>query len=126
MDGKMGYAIAEAVRDRGGNPVLVSTATSIPVVVGVNAPTNGAPDSMFIIVVEINQVTNFEVTQFDVSFDPNVVTIGDMSPDVGITDGNISGTSIPVVQTNQCGEGETTVMGIANAHSKQPTYVRRQ
>ncbi|MFC2019425.1 IPT/TIG domain-containing protein, partial [Chloroflexota bacterium] len=73
--------------------------------VSVNAPPQAAPGADFVASVDIGAVTNFDAGNFDVAFDPTVLEIVDITPGVDITNGDIGGTAIPVVQTNIINNG---------------------
>lgn len=74
------------------------------VTVNVDAPATVAPGDDFITQVDISQVTNFDAGNFDVVFDPTVLDIS------SITNGNIGGTTIPVVVTNEISPGRVRVV----------------
>jgi len=60
------------------------------VTVSISAPTQVAVGTDFIAIVGIGNVTNFDATNYDVSFNPAVLQVGN------VTSGLISGTAIPV------------------------------
>ena len=73
--------------------------------VSINTPTHVAPGSDFTATVDISNVSGFDAANFDVSYDPDVLEIADSTPGVGITNGMINGTPIPVDMTNVIQEG---------------------
>ena len=84
-------------------PTASPTVTPTPygVVVSVVAPSEVAPEVSFTAQVNISQVMIFDSGQFDLSFDVTVLTIDDITPGIGVTSGDIGGTSIPIVATSE-------------------------
>ena len=74
------------------------------VTVSVNAPDYVTPDSTFIATINITEVTNFDSSNYDVSFDPSVVEI------TSIMGGEIDGTDIPVNLWNETEPGTITIV----------------
>ena len=96
-----------------GTPAATPTPTPAPsgvAVVSVGAPTNVGSGSSFTAFVNISQVAEFAIGQFDLSFDPAVLTIDDISPGADITNGEIGDTLVPVVLTNQIAAGKIRVI----------------
>ena len=104
-----------------GTPAATPTPTPTPstpptpapssvAVVSVGAPTNVGSGSSFTAFVNISQVAEFAIGQFDLSFDPAVLTIDDISPGADITNGEIGDTLVPVVLTNQIAAGKIRVI----------------
>ena len=96
-----------------GTPAATPTPTPAPsgvAIVSVGAPTNVGSGSSFTAFVNISQVAEFAIGQFDLSFDPAVLTIDDISPGADITNGEIGDTLVPVVLTNQIAAGKIRVI----------------
>ena len=100
-------------------PTSTATPTSTPtptgkppgaIVIGIDAPATVAPGSSFTAQVTIGQVTGIAIGQFDLSFDPAVLTIDNVSPGADITDGSVGGSAIPVVLTNLLSPGRLRVI----------------
>ncbi len=76
--------------------LLLSSGAAAPVAavgevtVSINAPANVASGDNFTATVDISQVANLDAFNYDVSFDPTVLRLDN------VTSGNISGTIIPV------------------------------
>lgn len=78
--------------------VLVLISTFLPLLalaaattVSMDAPAEVAPGAQFVARVNISPVVNFDSATFDVTFDPAVIQVAD------VTDGGIDGTAIPVI-----------------------------
>ena len=72
-----------------GLPLPLSLADSDPEV-SIDAPADVEPDSQFTASVNITEVSDFDACQFDVTYDPGVVEVTD------VTAGDIGGTTIPI------------------------------
>ena len=70
--------------------VPVPVSAQAPVTVSIDAPAEVAPDSHFTARVDITEVLDFDACQFDVTYDPNVIELTD------VTGGEIGGTTIPI------------------------------
>lgn len=88
----------------------VSLVSALAVTVSIDAPATVAPGGNFTAQVDISNVENFDSSNFEVVFDPAVLEITDPSPGVGVTDGQIGGTNIPVVSTNELSAGRIRVV----------------
>ncbi len=69
-------------------PTLVNAQT--PVTVSIDAPTEVNPDSYFTARVNVTEVADFDVCQFDVTYDPSVIEV------LNVTDGNLGGAVVPI------------------------------
>ncbi|MFC2004947.1 cohesin domain-containing protein [Chloroflexota bacterium] len=72
--------------------------------VSIDAVDEVAPETDFIVNVDITQVTDFDACNYDVSFDPAVLRLD------SVTSGNISGTIIPIEVWNEIGPGRYTII----------------
>jgi hypothetical protein len=91
--------------------VAASTALAHqPVAVSLDAPSYVQPGDAFSVRVIVSGVVNFDAGQFDVTFDPDVLTIDDISPGAGIADGSLDGTPVPVVLVNELSPGVVRVI----------------
>ena len=70
----------------------------------VNAPAEVLTGSNFTATVDIGSVTNFDATNYDISFNPAVLRLDD------VTDGNIGGTAVPVDIWNETSPGIVTIV----------------
>ncbi|MEK7353929.1 MAG: Ig-like domain-containing protein, partial [Chloroflexota bacterium] len=87
-----------------GNAVAVPVTAAGEVPVTINAPANALPGSNFTATIDIGSVTNFDAANYDVSFNPAVLRLDD------ITDGSIGGTVIPVEAWNEWSPGTFTAV----------------
>lgn len=75
----------------------VTPAMTPGVTVSLGAPAETAAGSYFVATVNINQVTDFAVFQFDIAYDSSVIAvIGDQGDPQAVTPGVIGDTAIPV------------------------------
>lgn len=79
-------------------PFPVQAAASATVTI--QAPATVAPGQDFTAQINITHVDRFSAGNFDVVFDHSVLEISDITPGVGVTDGKLDGTTVPVVATN--------------------------
>ncbi len=77
----------------------------VEIMVSVNAPAEVTSDSDIIIKIDVTEVTDLDVCQFDVGFDPRVLTV------VDVTAGNIGGTAIPIDMWGEVAPGRIRVLG---------------
>ena len=96
-------------------PTALPTATEVTlpagvVLVSVEAPQGVDSGSTFTVRVSVGEVTDFDVGQFDISFDTSVLAIDNITPGVGFTDGSIGGTTIPIAATAQRSAGTVRVV----------------
>ena len=101
------------------NPLVPFTSTFTTIAAGtshisIDTPASVASGSTFIATVNVGPVTDFDAGQFDVSYDPAVLTIDDISPGAGITNGDIIGTVIPVVGANPIAGAPGTLRVVVN------------
>ena len=78
-------------------PALASSTTNAEV--SINTPDKVTPDSDFTATVNISQVENFDASNYDVSFDPTVLRLNN------VTNGQIDSTEIPVDIWNERSPG---------------------
>jgi len=71
-------------------PTPTATATVPPVEVWIEAPADVKRDELFTATVYISEVRNFDVAQYDIAYDPEVVRV------IGVGDGTINETNVPV------------------------------
>ena len=76
----------------------------VDVQIGLNAPNEVTPDSDFAATVNISQVENFDATNYDVSFDPTVLRLDN------VTSGELDGTVIPIDIWNETSPGRYTIV----------------
>ena len=76
---------------------------TVAVKVSLNAPDEVAPNSDFTVTVDISEVMDFDVAQYDVVFDDTALRLDD------VTDGAIDGTEIPVSAWNLV-DGRVTIV----------------
>jgi V8-like Glu-specific endopeptidase len=69
------------------------------VTVSIDAPSQSAADSDFVAKVNIAQVTDLDACQYDITFDPTVLRLDD------VTAGNVNSTGIPVDIFNELASG---------------------
>jgi hypothetical protein len=81
-----------------------------PVPVSLDAPPYVQPGDAFSVRVLVSGVANFDAGQFDMTFDPDMLTIDDISPGAGTADGDIDGTPVPVVLVNELSPGVVRVI----------------
>ncbi len=72
--------------------------------VKINAPAKVAPNHDFTVFVDISQVQNLDAANYDVSFNPNILSLG------VVTNGIIWGTTVPVAGWNQSSPGTYTIV----------------
>ncbi len=72
--------------------------------VSINAPDRVPGDYDFTVTVDISQVENFDAANYDISFNPAVLRLDN------VTSGNIGGTSIPVDVWNEISPGIFTIV----------------
>ena len=104
--------LSTGITDVAGNPLASAyswsfTTVSAPpgvVVVSIDAPDEAAADSDFTANINITEVTDFDATNYDVSFDASVLRLDD------ITSGLIGSTTIPVDIYNEISSGTWTVV----------------
>lgn len=80
-------------------PVYGDTSTQVTV----NAPLGVALEQEFIVRVEVNNVSDFNSCNYDISFNPLVLQVVDLNPgttELNIGDGLINSMAIPVTMTN--------------------------
>ena len=105
-------SLSTAITDVAGNPLAAEytwsfTAGSLPpgtALVSIDAPAAVAPGSDFTANVNISSVTDFDACQYDVTFDPLVLRLDD------VTSGLIGSTTIPVDIYNELGAGTFRVI----------------
>lgn len=78
--------------------------------VTVNAPATVSNGGSFSARVNVTEVTDFDTALFDVIYDPSVLSIADITPGIGVTDGDLGGTIIPIAGTNQIAPGVVRVL----------------
>jgi hypothetical protein len=100
-----------AITDAAGNPLASSYLWSFTtglqpgvVTVSIDAPAGVAPDSDFTANVNISSVTDFDACQYDVTFDPLVLRLDD------VTAGLIGSTTVPVDIYNELSAGTFRVI----------------
>jgi hypothetical protein len=98
---------------------VTPTATTPPigsVTVSIDAPTTIKKSSgrYFHALINITDVTNFDAAQYDISYDPDVLRIQD------ITAGDISGTTIPVEDWSYIPANTQGMVRIVNSVPKAP------
>lgn len=71
-------------------PTLTPMPTPTVVNVWIDAPDEAAPGTIFIATVNIGEVRDFDAAQYDVTYDPDVIKVTD------VTGGLVDGTWIPV------------------------------
>jgi hypothetical protein len=81
----------------------VAAATS-GVTVNIDAPAQASPDSDFTAAISISQVTGFDACNYDVTFDPSVLRLDD------VTSGLIGSTTVPVDIYNEISSGTYRVI----------------
>ena len=81
--------------------------------VGIDAPAQIGEGSAFLARITVSQMTGFNAASYDVSFDPSVVRL------TNVTAGNVGGVSIPVDLWNEATTGTVTIVqdipGLAGA-----------
>ena len=77
----------------------------VGVTVRVDAPEKVPSGSDAVIKIGVTEVTNFDVCQFDVSHDPRVLQITD------VTAGDIDGTTVPIDMWGEVAPGKVRVLG---------------
>jgi hypothetical protein len=115
----------------GGTPTPTTTATAIPnatvtptattppvgsVTISIDSPATVDKSSSryFHVLVTITKVTNFDAAQYDISYDPDVLKVQN------VTAGNISGTAIPIQEWGYEPANTQGVLRIVNSVSKAP------
>ena len=83
-------------------PALADTTDSVQV--SINTVNVVTPDVDFTLTVEISLVENFDACNYNVSFDPTVLSLD------SVTSGDISGTVIPVDIWNERSPGTVTII----------------
>ena len=87
-----------------GLPLSLSLAAS-DVEVSIDAPAMVDPDSDFTARVNVTEVSDFDACQFDVTYDPGVIEVTD------VTAGNIGGATIPIAMWGLIEPGRIRVIG---------------
>ncbi len=85
-----------------GIPALAYTTTDVEI--SINALDKIAPGGVFTVTVDISQVDNFDACNYDVSFDPTVLRLDN------VTSGDLNGTSIPVDIWNETSPDRYTIV----------------
>ena len=80
------------------------------ILVTIEAPVEVQQDAVFTARLNIAEIEKFDSANFDLTFDPNVLTIDNINPGVGVTNGDLDGQSIPIVETNQSEPGVVRVV----------------
>ena len=85
-------------------PLPLSLADS-DVEVSIAAPAEVNPDGHFTASVNVTEVSDFDACQFDVTYDPGVIEVTD------VTAGNIGGTTIPIAMWGLVEQGRIRIIG---------------
>jgi hypothetical protein len=94
-------------------PAAPAVAADTNVSIGLDS-TDVPVDSFFDVYVNVDSVTDFDVAQFDITYDPDVIEIA-ANPADNVTDGSIGGTPIPISTWGTVSTGTlTTIRVICN------------
>jgi PKD repeat protein len=82
-------------------PAVVSAAGET---VTIDAPVEVGPGTDFVAKVNITTVTNFDACNYDVTYDPSVLQVTD------VTSGIVAGTTVPVVMWDEVAQGKIRII----------------